>query len=163
MGYREAQRAGTGPFPEDDVEVEVLHRRVEHLLDDPRQPMDLVDEQDAARFEVREDGREVAGPLHRRTAGRAERHAKLVGDDDRERRLPHPRRPVQRDVLERLVPALRRVDEDAEVRLDLLLIDVLVVGEALRAERGLERALLFTRDRRDRPLRRAHRAVSRAR
>ena len=38
------QRAA-GPFADHDVDLEILERRIEDLLDDRRQPMDLVDEQ----------------------------------------------------------------------------------------------------------------------
>ena len=45
---------------DDDVEEEVLHRRIEHLLDLVVEAVDLVDEEDVALLEVREDGGEVA-------------------------------------------------------------------------------------------------------
>ena len=49
-----------GPFADHDVDLEVLERRIEDLLDDRRQPVDLVDEQHVARLEVGEDRGEVA-------------------------------------------------------------------------------------------------------
>ena len=42
----EPQRARRRALAEDDVQLEVLHRRVEDLLDRPVQPVDLVDEED---------------------------------------------------------------------------------------------------------------------
>ena len=53
-------RARRRPLPDDDVELEVLHRRIEHLLDDAVQAVDLVDEEHVAALEVGEDRREVA-------------------------------------------------------------------------------------------------------
>src|SRR4029077_2700075 len=44
--------------------------------------------------------------------------------------------------LERLIPRLGGLDDDAELPFDLVLIDVLVVGEPLRPQRCLERTLL---------------------
>ena len=41
-----------GPFPRIDVEVEVLERRIQDLLDGPRHAMDLVDEQHVTVVEV---------------------------------------------------------------------------------------------------------------
>src|SRR5207244_11527823 len=103
-----------------------------------------------------EGPRAAAGALDRGPAGHPDRPAELARDDVRERRLPHPRRAVERDVLERVAATLRRVDEDAEVRLHLLLVDVLVVGEALRPQRRFERALaLLAHHRRDVALDRA--------
>ena len=61
-----------GTLADDDVDVEVFHRRVEHLLDRRREAMDLVDEEHFARFEIRDDGDEVAGPLERGAGGRAD-------------------------------------------------------------------------------------------
>ena len=67
----EPDRARRRALADHDVELEVLHRGIEHLLDRARQPVDLVDEQDVAVVEVGEDRGEVAGPLERGPAGEA--------------------------------------------------------------------------------------------
>ena len=41
---------------DDDVEGEVLHRRVEHLLDDAVEPVHLVDEEHVALLKTGQDG-----------------------------------------------------------------------------------------------------------
>jgi len=112
--------------------MELLHRRVENLLDHARETMHLVDEQHGAVLKIREDRCEIAGPFYRRSAGDLYRNSKLVGDHVRERGLPHSRRTVERDMLEWLVPRLRCLDHDAQLTFDLVLVDVLVVGEPLR-------------------------------
>ena len=56
----DADRARRRPLADHQVELAVLHRRIEDLLDRRRQPVDLVDEQHVARLEVGEDRREVA-------------------------------------------------------------------------------------------------------
>jgi hypothetical protein len=48
----EAHRARARSLSDQDVELEVLHRRVEDLLDRRRQPVDLVDEEHVAGFQV---------------------------------------------------------------------------------------------------------------
>ena len=58
---RQADARGGGALADDDVELEVLHRRVEDLLDGTGQTVDLVDEQDIALVELGEDGRQVTG------------------------------------------------------------------------------------------------------
>src|SRR2546430_5828493 len=83
--------------------MEFLHRRVENLLDDAGQTVDLVDEQDGAVLEVRQDRGEIAGTFDRGPARDLYRNTELVRDHARERGLPHSRRTVERDVLERLV------------------------------------------------------------
>ena len=93
-----------GPLADDQVELEVLERRVEDLLDRRRQAVDLVDEQDVALLEIGEERGEVAGLGDDRTGGRAEIDAELAGDDLRQRRLAEARRPDEEDVVERLVP-----------------------------------------------------------
>ena len=89
------------------VEREVLHRRVEDLLDRAVEAVDLVDEQDVALLEAGEDRGEVARPLDRRAGRVADVHAELAGDDRRERRLAEAGRAVEEDVVRRLSPRLR--------------------------------------------------------
>ena len=100
------------PLADHDVDLEVLERRIEDLLDDRRQPVDLVDEQHVARLEVREQRREVARTLEHRSRRLAQVHAELVRDDVRQRRLAESRRSEQQHVVERLAALARRLDED---------------------------------------------------
>ena len=51
---------GARPLADDDVQAEVLHGRVEDLLDRGLEAVDLVDEQDLFGLHVGQDGREVA-------------------------------------------------------------------------------------------------------
>ena len=48
----DADRARARPLADDQVELKILHRRVEDLLDRRRQAVDLVDEQQVARLQV---------------------------------------------------------------------------------------------------------------
>ena len=70
---------------------------------------------------------EIAGLLERR-ARRSMRMARahLVGDDVGERGLAEAGRAEEEDVIERLAALARGRDGDLEVRLDLLLADVLL-------------------------------------
>ena len=101
-GQVERQRPRGGALAEDDVEPEVLERRVEDLLGGAVQPMDLVHEQDVARLEGGEDRCDVL-LLERRAGDGAQADAELLADDLRERRLSEPRRPGEQDVVERVV------------------------------------------------------------
>ena len=133
--HREPDRARAGPLADDEVEGEVLHRRVEDLLDGAREAVDLVDEEDVVLLEVREDGGEVAGALDRGAAGGADGDAHLVRDDVREGRLAEAGRAVEEQVVERFAALLRRLDGDAEVLLDAVLAGEVV--EAARPQRAL--------------------------
>ena len=53
----ERDRGGARALADDDVDPEVLHRHVEHLLGRPRHPVDLVDEEDVALVEARTGSR----------------------------------------------------------------------------------------------------------
>ena len=120
------------PLADDDVDLVVLERRIEDLLDRRRHPVDLVDEQHFVGREVGDDADQIARLLDRRARGRAHRHAHLVADDVGERRLAESRRAVQQHVIERLAALLRGGDRDLQVLADAILSDVLV--EPARAQ-----------------------------
>ncbi len=94
--------AGVGSLVDDDVELEILHRRIEVLLDRLLQAMDFVDEEDVARFEVRQQAGQVARLLDGRPAGALEAGAHGFGDDVGQRGLAQTGRSVEQDVVERL-------------------------------------------------------------
>ena len=132
---RHLHRARARPLADDDVELVVLHRRIEDLLDRRRQPVDLVDEQHLVRLQVGQHAGQVAGLLDHRAGGGADRHAHLVADDVGERRLAEPGRAVEQHVIERLAAAARGRDRHLQVVADAVLADVLV--ERARAQPGL--------------------------
>ena len=143
----ERQRPRARALADDDVEPEVLERRIEDLLDRAVHAVDLVDEEDVLRVEPREDRRHVALPLERRAGDRADADAELLADDRRERRLPEPRRPDEEDVVERLAARLRRLQRDVELLLGPLLSDEVV--ESPRTQRLLDLLVAFTQRRRE--------------
>ena len=105
------QRAGGGSLAEDDVEPEVLERRVEDLLGGPVEAVDLVDEEHVARLDRGEDRGDVL-LLERGAGDRAEADAELLAHDLRQRRLPEAGRAREQDVVERLAAPLGRVERD---------------------------------------------------
>ena len=108
----------------------------EDLLDGTVEAMDLIDEQDVAIIERREDRGEVAGAFDGRAGCVPDIHAELTGDDRGERRLAEARRAVKEDVVGRLSPALGSPEEHGEVRLDLCLADVF--AQRLEPQRTLD-------------------------
>ena len=88
------------------------------------------------RFEVGQDGGQVAGPLDNRTRGRLDIDSHLAGHDIGQSSLAQSGRSVKQDVVQRLAPAPGRIDEQAQVPLDLFLADV--VGQGTRAQRGVK-------------------------
>jgi hypothetical protein len=102
--------------------------------------VDLVDEQHVAVAELGQDGGEVAGPVERRPGGDLEPDLHLGGDDAGQRRLAQAGRPGEEQVVGRLAPAARRLQDDRQVLLQLGLADELV--EAPWAEADLVERLL---------------------
>ena len=91
----ELDRARRRALPDHDVDLVVLHRRIEDLLDDAVEAMDLVDEQHVAGVEVGQQRRQIARALDHRTGGRANVDAHLARDHIGERGLAEPRRTVE--------------------------------------------------------------------
>ena len=137
---------GRRALPDDDVELEVLHRRVEDLLDGAGEPVDLVDEEDVAVVELGEDGGEVAGPLQRRARGEVELHPHLDGDDARQRGLADAGRAGEQQVVGGLAPPAGGLEDHRQVLLELPLADE--VGQAAGAEAGVLDLLLLVGRRR---------------
>ena len=125
-GQVEADRAGGRALAQDDVDLEVLHRRVEHLLDHAREAVHLVDEQHVALAELREHRGEVAGPLDGRARGDVHGHAHLRGDDPGQARLAEAGRAGEQHVVDGLAAAAGRLEDDRQVLLELALADELV-------------------------------------
>ena len=133
------QRARGRSLPEDDVEPEVLERRVEDLLGGAVEAVDLVDEEHVARLDRGEDRSDVL-LLERGPGDRAEADAELLAHDLRQRRLPEARRAGEQHVVERLATPLGGVERDAELLLDPLLTDEVV--EPARPQRALDLLVL---------------------
>jgi hypothetical protein len=129
---RDSHGAGVESLVHDEVDREVLHGRVEQLLDDSREPVDLVDEQHVALAQIRQDAHQIGAPLERRTRRGHDRGAHLIGQDGGERRLAEAGRPGEQHVVQRLSPLSRRLHRDAQAPDRGVLAHILV--EPLRAE-----------------------------
>ena len=132
----ELERTGGWSFADDDVELVILHRGIEYFLDGFVQPMNLVDEEDITGFEVGEYGSEVADFLDSRAGSDADIYAHFFRDDIGERCLPETGGSVEEDMLDIFSTTMRRLDEEREIRFNLLLTDIL--REGLWAERIVE-------------------------
>ena len=158
LGEIDPHRARRRPFADDQVELEILHRRIEDLLDRRDEAVDLVDEEDVALLEIGQQRREIAGLGDHRARCRAEIDAEFARDDLRQRRLAEAGRPDEEHVVERLLAPARRLDEDRKIGARLRLADE--IGQHLRPQRAIIVVLLDLR--RDKALfgRTAHRASS---
>ena len=84
----ERQRDGLGvrTLVDHVVDLEVLHRRVQVLLDDAWQPMDLVDKEDVTRVEFGQHAHQIERLFQGRTRGTDQVAAHLVRHDHAQRR-----------------------------------------------------------------------------
>src|SRR5688572_21253406 len=98
---RNLHRSRTGSLADHDVQLVVLHRRIENFFDGWREPVNLVDEQDLVFLEVGQHAGKVPRLLDRRAGRGGHRHAHLVRNHERERRLAEAWRPVQQHMIER--------------------------------------------------------------
>ena len=131
-----ADAARGRPLADHDVDLVVLHRRVEDLLDGGVEAVDLVDEEDVALLEVGEQAGDVALALERRPGRGVHAHAELLGDDAGERGLAEAGRAGEQHVVERVAALLGGLDEDLELLLGHALADE--VGEPAWPEAELE-------------------------
>ena len=120
--------------------------------------MDLVDEQDVVRLEVREHRGEIAGAFEHRPGRLAQVHVELVCNDVRERRLAETGRSEDEHVIERVAAAARSGHEDLHLLADGVLADVvvepartdcLIGGRVLAVRCCVDESLLFHHDARE--------------
>ena len=138
--HREADAARRRTLADHDVDLEVLHRRVEHLFDRRVEPVDLVDEQHVALLQVGQDAGDVDLAFERRAGGGVDADLQLGGDDAGEGRLAQAGRPGEQHVVEGLAAVAGGLHEDLELLLDARLADE--VGELLWSQRLVEVALV---------------------
>ena len=111
----ESDRPRRGATADHDIEAQILHCRIEDLLDRPRQAVQLVDEEHVAVLEVgksaaRSPGRDSTGPdVTRKPDAHLRRH------DARERRLAQPRRTGEEQMVRTLMTGARRAQHDLKM------------------------------------------------
>ena len=152
LGQIQLQGAGPRPLADDEVQVEVLHGRIEDFFDDSGQAMDFVDEQDVFGGQVGEQGRQVSGPFHHRPRRGLNAAAHLVGDDKGQGGFAQTRGAVHQDVIHRLAPGPGRLQGDLEIAPQFLLAHELgqtpgpqpcLQPQVIRLEPGIDDAFIL--------------------
>ena len=132
LRQRNSDRPGRGPFADDEIEFEILHRRVQNFFHRRVEPVNFVDEQNIAGLQVGQNRREVASLGNYRPRGRPKADPELTRHDLRQRRLSETGRPVQQGMVQRLATLARRLDENGQILSYRLLPDEIV--ESLRSQ-----------------------------
>jgi hypothetical protein len=131
-----------GALADHDIQGVILHRRIEHLFDGAAQAVHFVNEQDVAGPQVGQDGRQIAGPLDRRTRGDLDIDPHFVGKDVRQGGFTQARRSIEQHVIDGLSALEGRCNQDRQVLFDPLLPDQ--IGEQTRPQ-GLVQSILGLR------------------
>ena len=132
----ELDRPRPGALADHQVELRVLHRRIQNFLDHRAQAMNLIHEQHVARLEVRQQSGQIARALQHGTRGLPQVDLEFVGDDVCERGLAEARRTEDEHVIQGFAAHARRLHEDAHLGLHVGLTHV--VGEALRPNGSID-------------------------
>ena len=96
---RQGDRGRAGSLADDHIDAKVLHREVEHFLGRARQAVDLVNKEDVAFLQARQDSGQVARMLDGGAGGQTQRRPHLGGDDHGERRLAQTGRACEQDMI----------------------------------------------------------------
>ena len=113
-------------LPEDDIERTGLKRRVQKLFNLVGELVNLINEEDGARFEIREDSSKVACALYRDSGRRLDRGFKGVGDEVGERGLADAWRAIEKEVFGHVATVLGRGEHHLHVRFHVPLAYVFI-------------------------------------
>src|SRR5690606_14939849 len=127
-GDVQGDRGGSRPLADDDVDPEVLHGDVEHLLGGAGHAVDLVEEQHLALAQGGQDRGEVPGPFDGGAGGDAQRGAQLGRDDHGQGGLAESGAARHQDVVGRPAALLGAAQHQGELFADAVLPDELVEG-----------------------------------
>ena len=132
----DAHGARGWPLADHKIQLEILERGIKHLFHGGVQAVDLVDEQHIARFQIGQDGGQIARPRQHRTRGHAKPHPQFARHDLRQRGLAKARGAMKQDMIHRLAPAARAFDEYAQIGPRFGLTDE--IGQRLRTQSAVD-------------------------
>lgn len=139
----QGNRRGAGALPDHHVDPKIFHGQIEHLLGRAAHAMDLVEKEDLALAQARQNRSQVTGVLDRRPARHAQRRAELVGHDHRERGLAQSGRARQEHVIGHRAAVFRALQHETElVRHPRLALEL---AQRRRPQRGLDRTFVGCR------------------
>jgi hypothetical protein len=103
---RQAHAAGVGALVNNDVQLEILHRRIKIFLDGFLQAVDFVNEQNVALLQIGQQAGQVAGLLDGRAAGAFEAGPHAFGDDVGQGGFAQAGRPAEQQMIQRFAALL---------------------------------------------------------
>ena len=87
--------------------------------------MDFVNEQDIVRFQIGQQGCQIARAFQYRPGRLAQVHTQFARDNVRQRGFAETRRPEQQRVVERFAAVFRRLNKNIQLLFGLVLADII--------------------------------------
>ena len=135
----QADAAGVGAGINDDVQLEILHRRIKIFLDGLLQAVNFVNKKNVALLQVGEQSGQVAGFFDGGAAGAFDADAHAFGDDVGQGGFAQAGRPAEEKMIQRLAALFGGLDGDFQPFLDIVLAGEL--GKQGRAQRHFQRGV----------------------
>jgi hypothetical protein len=126
---------------DDQIELKILHGRVEDFLYHVVQPMNLVNKKNIPRFEVGEDGSEISRPFQHRAGGGPDVDVEFLGNYIGNRSFAQARKAVDQNVIKGFMSCPCCLNKNLEVVLNPILADKL--RKAQRSKADFEASLFF--------------------
>src|SRR4029077_18224669 len=139
----QSQTARLWPLVDDNVEAIIFHRRIKILFDRGLEPMDLVNKENVAFFQTREQPRQLARFFNDRPAGIFNVRIHFARNDVGQRGFAETRWPAEQNVLENVMALFCRSHQKFQPFADLPLPREL--AEHWRSQRDFEGSIGFRR------------------
>ena len=158
VAQRRGQRAGPGgcahqrerrqvqfdrpcgrPLANHNVELVVLHRRVQHLFDHRAESMNFINKQHVVGFEIRQQRSQIARLFQHRSGCLAQPDTHFGGDDMGQRGLSEAGGAKDQHMIQRFTTLPRGLDENSQAFAHRRLSDI--VGQLLGADRPINTRL----------------------
>ena len=136
MLERQLDGARRGALADHQVELKILHGRIQEFFHHPVQAVNFVDEQHIPVFEVGQDGGQIARPFNHRPGRGPNIYPHFPGNNMGHRGLAQPRRTVKQQVVEHVTALFGGLNGDAQVLFGTLLADVVI--QAAGTQRALK-------------------------
>ena len=137
----ELDGARSWALADNDIEFVILHGWIEHFLDCFIEPVNFVDKEYIAWFEIGEDTSKVANTLNSGTTCYLDPSTHFPCDDMSEGGFAESGGTIEEDVVDRLTAIFGCSDKELEVLFDFFLADIL--RERLRPQSGVENFIFF--------------------
>lgn len=119
-------RARGRTLADDQIQLEILHGRIEDFLHRNGHAMDFIHKEYVMSAEIGEDGRQIPAALQHRAGSADQVDAQFCGHDLRQSRLAQARIAVKQRMIQRLAALSGRAQVDAQIGAQLVLADEVI-------------------------------------